>query len=81
MNNPVIGVTVSQKNLQWERSNYIPTDYTKAILAAGGIPQLIPLEYPLDRLIELRAECVRAPGLQVCTHECCLYILGGIKGC
>ncbi|HOM68112.1 MAG TPA: gamma-glutamyl-gamma-aminobutyrate hydrolase family protein [Anaerolineaceae bacterium] len=57
MNNPVIGVTVSQKNLQWERSNYIPTDYTKAILAAGGIPQLIPLEYPLDRLIELRAEC------------------------
>lgn len=54
---PVIGITVSQKNLQWGRSNYIPSDYTKAIHAAGGIPQLIPLEYALDQLPDLRFEC------------------------
>lgn len=57
MKRPVIGITVSQKNLQWGRANYIPTDYTKAIHAAGGIPQIIPLEYPLDQLIDLRSEC------------------------
>jgi len=54
---PVIGITVSQKNLVWSKSNYIPSSYTEAIHAAGGIPQLIPLEYPLDHLIDLRSEC------------------------
>ncbi len=36
-------------------SNHIPDLYIEAVARAGGIPVLIPVGYPLERLAELRA--------------------------
>lgn len=57
MTQPVIGITISQKYIEGFRSNFIHTEYTTAIQRAGGLPLLIPIEYPLLQVDVLRSIC------------------------
>jgi putative glutamine amidotransferase len=57
MNQPVIGITISQKTIEGFRSNFVHTEYTTAIQSAGGLPILIPIEYPLLQVDALRRIC------------------------
>lgn len=55
MKKPLIGLTVSQLTRSHNRkANLLLTDYGEAIRAAGGIPLLIPNEYPPENLAALR---------------------------
>jgi len=55
MSKPLIGITASQINRSHSRkANLVLTDYTDAIRSAGGIPLLIPNEYPLVDIEVLR---------------------------
>ena len=53
---PMIGITVSQvyKNNQWVNHN--PSAYAEAIVRAGGLPILIPNEFPLEQLPDLSSK-------------------------
>lgn len=56
MSKPLIGITASQINKSHSRkANLVLTDYTDAIRSAGGIPLLIPNEYPLEDIEVLRS--------------------------
>lgn len=55
MTPPVIGITVSRNFEKHQHYNQIPTSYAKAIIAAGGLPMLIPVEFPLDYIHTLLA--------------------------
>jgi putative glutamine amidotransferase len=57
MTQPVIGITISQKNIEGFRSNFVHTEYTTAIQSAGGLPLLIPVDYPLLQVDALRSIC------------------------
>lgn len=55
MSKPLIGITTSQINRSHsQKANLVLTDYTDAIRSAGGIPLLIPNEYPLEDIEVLR---------------------------
>lgn len=55
MSKPLIGITASQINRSHSRkANLVLADYTNAIRSAGGLPLLIPNEYPLEDIEVLR---------------------------
>lgn len=53
MKQPVIGITVSQIHKKDRLYNQNPSAYAEAIVLAGGLPLLIPNEYPLQQVKEL----------------------------
>jgi putative glutamine amidotransferase len=53
MTKPIIGITVSQIQTQYRIENYSPSAYAKAVALAGGLPMLIPNEYPVEELTAL----------------------------
>jgi len=57
MKKPVIGITISKKADKVEGfKNFVPSAYVIAVKNAGGIPLLIPNEFPLDDVSALCAE-------------------------
>lgn len=48
MTKPIIGITVSQINKKDRQYNQNPSAYAEAVVLAGGLPLLIPNEYPLQ---------------------------------
>ncbi len=53
MSAPIIGITVSQVKSRYRVQNYSPSAYARAITQAGGVPLLIPNEYPLEKIPDL----------------------------
>ncbi len=50
MKQPVIGITVSQIHKKERFYNQNPSAYAEAIVMGGGLPLLIPNEYPLQQV-------------------------------
>ena len=51
---PFIGITTSRRRDHLKRNeNYLAGDYVKAIVRAGGLPVLIPCEYPIESIPSL----------------------------
>jgi len=53
MTKPIIGITVSQAHKKDRLYNQIPSAYAEAIVKAGGLPLLVPIEYPLGQVFDL----------------------------
>ena len=53
MSNPVVGISVSRNEINDRSYNQSPSAYAEAITLAGGLPLLIPNEYPLDHISEI----------------------------
>jgi putative glutamine amidotransferase len=53
MTPPVIGITVGQIQNKNRFYNRVPSAYAEAIVQAGGLPLLIPLEIPLEGIPDL----------------------------
>jgi putative glutamine amidotransferase len=50
MKTPIIGITVSRAQKNHQLYNQNPSAYSDAILQAGGLPLLIPVEYPITQI-------------------------------
>ena len=50
MSTPVIGISLSRNHLNDRSYNQSPSAYAEATTLAGGLPLLIPNEYPLDHI-------------------------------
>jgi putative glutamine amidotransferase len=50
---PMIGISVSQVKTKTRMVNQNPSAYAEAIIQAGGLPILIPNEFPLDQIPSL----------------------------
>lgn len=56
MNTPLIGITTNQDSVHFATAyNTLSAAYVKAVRDAGGMPVLLPNEFPLDRLSDLRS--------------------------
>lgn len=53
MPSPVIGITISRNEIKDRSYNQSPSAYAEAITLAGGLPLLIPNEFPLDHIPDL----------------------------
>ncbi len=52
----LIGITTSHATTgENANRNHVPDAYIEAVVRAGGLPVLVPVGYPLDRLPDLRA--------------------------
>jgi putative glutamine amidotransferase len=56
MTPPIIGITVSRNFENHQFYNQNPSAYSEAIVLAGGLPLLIPVEFPLADIISLVAQ-------------------------
>ncbi|MRS03457.1 gamma-glutamyl-gamma-aminobutyrate hydrolase family protein [bacterium] len=50
MTPPIIGITVSRNHKNQRSYNLNPSDYSEAIVLAGGLPILLPVEFPLPQI-------------------------------
>ena len=55
MTPPIIGITVSRNFENLHPYNQNPSAYSEAIVMAGGLPLLIPIEFPLAQINKLIA--------------------------
>lgn len=53
MTSPIIGITVSKLLKKHRFYNQSPSAYSEAIIRAGGLPILIPVEFPVSNIANL----------------------------
>lgn len=53
MTSPIIGITVSRNIKKHRPYNQNPSAYSEAIVMAGGLPLLLPVEFPLGQIKSL----------------------------
>ena len=53
MTSPIIGITVSKLLNKQRFYDRIPSAYSEAIIRAGGLPILIPVEFPISNITKL----------------------------
>lgn len=53
MTTPIIGITVSKIFKNHRYYNQIPSAYAEAVVRAGGLPLLIPIEFPVSQTLSI----------------------------